>query len=218
MRHIITIVAILLLPFLVKGQEINDLTDIQTASSGIFSAVTPVNNPFLPFSTSLSTGFTFGNLYSGNYFQSSINPAIIFPVNKRLSVSTGLTYSYTRLNEVPFLDLNSGSVKDISTDLNTLTISASGLYRINDKLHMTGSVYKTLNPSFNARLNPEALQMEAKGVSVGFGYQLNEKTFIGAELRMEQGNSNFYNPYNSPFDNSNSLFNRNSYFPGFRPF
>lgn len=221
MRHILSIVLILVLPILVKAQENHDTdgTIGSSHTSSLFSANTAFNNSLIPFNAAVSTGVSFGNLYSGNYFQSFIAPTIGFPVNKKLSITTGITYSHTNFNNVPSLDFGTGTFRKISGELNTLSMSAAGLYRVNDKLHFTGSVYKTLNPSFNARLNPESLQMEAKGMSVGIGYRLSENTFIGAEFRMEQGNSNFYNPYNNHFNqNNNSLFNRGAYFPGFSPF
>ncbi|HLN54130.1 MAG TPA: hypothetical protein VK212_10515 [Lentimicrobium sp.] len=221
MKQLIVMVLGLALSVTSIAQENSDAADFQSLNSnsgGIISANTAVNSPLFPINTNISSGVNFGRLSSGNYFQSFLSPSIGFPVNKRLSVSTGITYSYSRLNDVPVLELGTGSIKRISGDINTLTINAAGLYRVNDKMHVTGSVYKTLNPSFNARLSSDALQMEAKGMSVGIGYQLNENTYIGAEFRMEQGNSVFYNPYNNSFNRYSNPFNQGSYFPGFNPF
>lgn len=169
--------------------------------SPFISAISPVN-------FNLQTGLNVGSMGShGNYFQSYLSPSLSAPVNKNLTITAGVTYSNIQLNHTPMVNTE-GNVENFSGNLNTLTMFTAGSYRVNDKLTVTGSAFKTINPSFNARLNPNQLQMEAQGVSFGVGYQLSENTHIGAEIRMQQGNSNFLSPYSDPY---NSPFNRGNF-------
>ncbi len=156
-----------------------------------------------PFSTirfNMVTGMSFGTFGQGNFLQSFINPAFSMPLNKKLSVSAGILYSNTLLNNTPLIGI-SGEIMEHSGTLNTLTFHSSGSYMVNDKLTVSGAVYKTVNPALNSRLNPNAINLEAQGVAVGIGYQLNESLHIGASIRMQQGGSSYQN-YSSPFRHS----------------
>ncbi len=204
------------MPLLSLSQQTGLNGGHNTINAGVdlFSGSTAISNPFLPLTGSVTTGVNFGSLYSGNYFQSYLSPAIGFPVNKKLYLSTGITYSNTQFNNLPAIG-SDGNFQRVSGNLNTLTLSVSGLYQVNERLNITGSAYKTINPAFNARLDPQNIQSEAKGMSVGFNYKLSDKAYIGAEIRMQQGNTPFYHPYNSGYNN---IFNNGNYIPGFAPF
>lgn len=220
MKRYFYLLIVLVLPFYIQAQNISgnysDITgDQDVLNTNVYTGAGMYNGtglsagttfPVKPVAVNVQTGASFGSMgYGGNYFQSYLSPSLSMPLNKKLSVSAGLTYSHTTFNNMPMLRSN-GEFRNYSGAMNTLTLYTSGAYRVNDRLTYTGSAYKTINPSFNARLNPETLQMEAKGVSFGVDYKLGENTHIGAEIRYQQGNGNLYNPYNiynSPFRNNN---------------
>ncbi len=204
MKTRILLILISLAPLLSFSQSENEVYTGKSMNTALnlYSNSFYINNPFLPLTTSVTTGVNFGSLYSGNYFQSFLSPSVGFPVNKKLYLSTGITYSHTNFNNIPVWD-DKLTEKRISGDLNTLTLSFSGFYKVNEKLNINGSAFKTINPAFNTRLDPQNIQSEAQGMSVGFDYQLNENTFIGAEIRFQQG----YLPYNSFPTDRYRLFN-----------
>jgi long-subunit fatty acid transport protein len=112
--------------------------------------------------------------------------------------------SNTTFNNAWIFD-QAGELSGFSGNITTTTLFGSGSYQVNERLTVTGAAYKTINPAFNSRLSPDKLQMEAQGVSMGVGYRINDNLHIGAEIRMQQGNSTFYAPFAnpaSPFRNS----------------
>lgn len=178
----------------IGDQQINPLFHSSSASTGFNTTLTPINFNFV-------TGMNFGTLGNGNYFESFASPSLTMPLNKKFLVSAGVIYSNTQFNEMPMVN-SSGQFERYSGGLNTLTIHTSGLYRVNDKLTFTGSAFKTVNPALNTRLNPSSIQMEAQGFSVGVGYKLGENTYIGAEVRYQESNSNVMNPFHDPYYNA----------------
>lgn len=222
MRKYTLILFAFLTPLFISAQDLTGGSvysnpDLNTGmnTTGMFNTGTTIPGLMNPLNVNLQTGASFGSLgYGGNFFQSFVSPAVGMPLNKKLSVSAGVTYSHTNYNNMPLLK-NTGEFENYSGSLNSLTMHASGIYRANDKVTFTGSAFRTVNPSFNSRLNPEALQMEAKGFSFGVDYKLGENTHIGAEIRYQQGNSNFLTPYDnfySPYRH-NSPFINNYGFP-----
>lgn len=219
MKKYFYILLILITPVILNAQELtgneSNVVNNNTSAEGKLSLGTGVPGLFEPLNLQMQTGASFGTLgYGGNYFQSFLSPALSFPLNKKLSVSAGVTYSHTSFNNMPLLKTN-GEIESFSGNMNTLTMFTSGIYRANDKVTLTGSAFSTINPSFNARLNPDAIRMEAKGFSFGVDYKLGENTHIGAEVRFQHGNGNLYNPYNtfySPY-RQNSPFLNNYGFP-----
>lgn len=148
------------------------------------------------FSLVSGAGFsTFGR--SGSMFDTWVAPSFTQPLSKKFSLSAGAIIGNTTFTGMPVFN-HEGNISSFSGNLTTFTLFTSGTYQMNDRLTISGSAYKTINPAFNNRLNPESLRMEAQGVSVGVGYKIGENMHIGAEIRMQQGNSNFYSPFSNP--------------------
>lgn len=207
-RYYIATMIMAVLPFILMGQETESHSDNNTGliNSGFSTNLNTTGFSAAKYNT--TAGMNFGMFNGGNYIQSFINPALTMPLNKKFSVSAGLSYSHTRLNNYPIIN-SEGEFGRTSTDINTVTIFTSGAYKANERLTFTGSAYKTINPAFNERLNPAAIRMEAQGVSFGVGYKISEKMHIGAEIRMHEGNYNYNEPFNRYPGSSfgNSIFN-----------
>ncbi|MEA5108898.1 hypothetical protein SDC9_14860 [bioreactor metagenome] len=181
----------------------------QTFSSRAFSPFSP--GAGLPLWTtqtmpafSLQTGAEFGMFNNGSMLNTYLAPVFSQPLGKRLTLSAGAMISNTTFNNAWIFD-PAGELSGFSGNITTTTLFGSGSYQVNERLTVTGAAYKTINPAFNSRLSPDKLQMEAQGVSMGVGYRINDNLHIGAEIRMQQGNSNFYAPFAnpaSPFRNS----------------
>lgn len=207
MKRLIVILLVACLPFTNHAQVLG-LNGTSNLNSPLSNSVSPVDFSSLsPVHFNMISGMNFGTLGSkASYLQSYLSPSFSMPLNKKLTVSAGVSYSYTNFNNIPVVN-TSGEVKGYSGGMNSLTMFTSGTYKVNDKLTFSGSAFKTINPAFNARLNPDNLQMEAQGVGFGVGYQLGENTYIGAEIRYQEGNSNLYNPnYLSPYNSFGSPF------------
>lgn len=154
----------------------------------------------------LQTGAFFNSGYGGgSLFNSYVAPSFSKDLGKKFTLSAGAVISNSTFTDVTMIS-SEGTLKPYSGNLTNFTLYAAGAYQVNERLTVTGSAFKTINPAFNARLNPDKLRMEAQGMSFGFGYQVSENVHIGAEIRYQQGNSNIYSPYgihgNSPFLNN----------------
>ncbi len=157
--------------------------------SPAFSSLTPASR------FGLQTGASFtGTGNGGSLFSTWVAPSFNQPLGKNFTLSAGAFINNTTFSNVLLLN-NEGSITSANSNLTTFTMYAAGSYRVNDRLTVSGSAFKTINPAFNARLNAENLQMEAQGMSVGVGYKVSENFHIGAEFRMQQSNSNIYSPW-----------------------
>jgi len=129
-----------------------------------------------------------------------VAPSFSQNLGKKFTLSAGAVISNTTYTNVNMVN-QEGSFRPYSGNTTNMTLFASGAYQVNDRLTLSGSAFKTINPAFNARMNSDQLQMEAQGVSFGVGYKVGENMHVGAEIRMQQGNSNYYTPFGNPFGN-----------------
>ncbi len=200
MKRYLFLMIMALVPFTMQAQEaIENIPHTQITEGSIHTGA-GLPSPFSPMRFNMETGMRFGTFGQGNFLQSFVNPSFSIPMNKKLTISAGVSYSHTLLNNTSLIS-NTGEIRQHSGEINTLTMHTSGLYRVNEKLTVSGTVFKTINPALNSRLNPNAINMEAQGVAFGLGYQLNESLYIGASIKMQQGNSNYHH-YSSPFRSS----------------
>ena len=81
---------------------------------------------------------------------------------------------------------------------------ATGRYQANERLSISGSVYRqsSVFPALSA--NPKAFEFINQGVSFGMDYQINDKISFGAGVRMMQVSS----PWGTGFREQNP-FQRN---------
>ncbi|MBW6489897.1 MAG: hypothetical protein K0B15_01770 [Lentimicrobium sp.] len=158
-----------------------------------------------PARFNLQTGAGFSSGFGGgSLFSTYIAPSFNQPLGKKFTLSAGAVIDNTTYSNLPLIN-SDGQFSKASGNLTTYTLYTRGSYQVNDRLTVSGSAYKTINPAFNSRLNPDNLRMEAQGMSFGAGYRIGDNMHIGAEIRLEQGNSNFYSPYShpaSPFGNN----------------
>jgi len=154
---------------------------------------------FTPAKFNLQTGASFSSGFGGgSLFNTYLAPSFSQDLGKKFTLSAGAVINNTTFNNTAVFNQD-GQLAPVSGNLTTFTLYASGSYKVNDKLTLSGSAFKTINPAFNARLNPENIRMEAQGMSFGIGYQVGENVHIGAEIRMQQGSGNLYSPYGNSF-------------------
>lgn len=154
--------------------------------------------PQQPARFNLKTGAGFSSGFGGgSLFDTWVNPSFNQPLGKKFTLSAGAVINHTTYSNLPVINTD-GQFSKASGNLTTYTLYTRGAYQVNDRLTVSGSAYKTINPAFNNRLNSDNLRMEAQGMSFGAGYRIGDSMHIGAEIRVEQGNSNFYAPYSHP--------------------
>lgn len=191
----------LILPFGSAGQD----------TGAVNTGTGDANNPkitdtlFLPSPFfSLQAGAFFHTMPGAHLYGTSITPMFSQPVGKRLTVSAGAVIGNTTYSAAS----NTGVENTESSsrgNFTSLTLFTAGSYQLNGRLTISGSAYKTIDPGFMQRLDPENLMMEAQGASLGVGYKISDNVHIGAGIRMDDGRSNYRLPH------------RQYGFPGFSP-
>lgn len=145
-----------------------------------------------PVKFNLQSGAMFSAGFGGgNLFNTYLAPSFNQPLGKKFTLTAGAVISNTTYNNLLLMD-GEGNMNGHYGNITTFTLYTGGSFQLNDRLTLSGAAYKTINPAFNERLNPERLSMEAQGVSFGVGYKVSDNLHIGGEIRFQQGNSNFY--------------------------
>ena len=179
---------------------------------GLYQASNPAastfNKNFQPVQFNLQTGALFNTgIAGGSLFSTYIAPSFNQPLGKKFTLTAGAVVSNTTYRNL-FLPDQEGTFNPHSGNMSTFTLYTGGSYQVNDRLTVSGSAYKTINPAFNERLQPDRLRMESQGVSFGLGYKVGDNLHIGGEIRLQQGNNNFYTPMGYP---GNGLMNNGFY-------
>ena len=196
--HRITLFILLISGISAFGQTYPGSPDSYSGAFGPAQPMRPVTGGTLglqPVQFNLQTGASFSSGFGGgSLFNTFVAPSFSQPIGKKLTLSAGAVIGNSTFTNAPMIN-SEGQFGPVSGNLTTFTIFTSGAYQVNDRLTVSGSAYKTINPAFNSRMNPENLRMEAQGMSVGVGYRIGDNMHIGAEFRMNQGDRNFYQPY-----------------------
>ncbi|MDD2528080.1 MAG: hypothetical protein PHW35_03360 [Lentimicrobiaceae bacterium] len=193
----------LILPLVFVAGLSGQLIAQDTFNADLYQATTPGSSSFgisklPPVQFNLQTGALFSSGFGGgNLFSTYLAPSFNQPLGKKFTLSAGAVISNTTYNNLLMMD-SEGNINSQYGNLTTFTLYTGGNYQLNERLTLSGSAYKTINPAFNERLRPDRLSMEAQGVSFGVGYKVNDNLHIGGEIRLQQGNSNFYTPYGFP--------------------
>ena len=132
----------------------------------------------------LSLGTSFSTFYPGiTGFNSWVTPSIHMPINKKWSVTAGLSYSNFLLSGTP-------EIADRKSNLqNYGTLFVEGHYKVNDKLTVTAAGYKTfsLTPRIaQDKVNPRAIDLSNSGALLQIDYKVNEHFRINASFSMEK--------------------------------
>ncbi len=181
---------------------------LQSQSIGFGSdvATTSVNNHKPKLSVALSSSFT--SFAPGfNFFETSVFPKVSFPVSNKFSISTGIGFSTLSTGNI------AGSV--FSSNLSSYGhVFVSGTYKVNDKVSLRGTAYKTF------LLSPTAPLKENSSI---LGYNFSNQGFImDAEYRVTDNfriNVSFeYRQQNYPAYNQNGFRQNNQYINGVSPF
>ena len=190
------------------GQNIKD-TELEE--------VQPLKKGFTPdVSVLLGTSFTsFAPGY--NAFGTYIAPEFEFPVSERFAISAGIGYSS--------MFYSGGGNLFSNKSMNYGNVYLSGSYKMNEKLTISGTGYKTflLNPPDPIEDgNVVFYDNSNQGVILHMDYKVNENFHINASFQFHQQNGSPYNMMNpvnslSPYNNMGgfSPFYNQGFYPGF---
>ena len=178
----------------------NDSTQYSDSDFNAEEIATFLKERKLKFRVEVGTSFgtSFG---SGNYFGTYLAPHLSYSISPRFNINAGaiINNNFGRYSYNPFYS-------DVSTihgsGFTQTFVYLEGAYRLNEKVTLTGAVYKEINllnvpdpaaPEFN---------FNRKGFIFGIDYKLGENVFIRGQINVSNGVNPYYNqPYFGPSPN-----------------
>lgn len=169
----------------------------------------------LGFSMEMGVGVTGSKYGVGSY--TYLSPFLSYKVSPKFRLDVGASYiqgfNNTGINEYFF-----------GKNPSYLSLFARGNYLVNDKLLISGAVYKTfdLNQPQTTELTTNKRTFDNYGVMLGAEYKITENLTIGAQVNFSDRNSNYFpgsdyyqNDFGSGFHQG---MNQNNAFGGNRPY
>ncbi|MCR5713792.1 MAG: hypothetical protein K6F98_02515 [Bacteroidales bacterium] len=128
----------------------------------------------------LGMGTSFVSHIGSSYF---VEPTIRKQISPRLQMAAALRYARYDLKPLPWATYESDG------DLSSVRVSLAGIYRINEKWTVWGSVTHQFG---DARFGPAS---SYDVYSLGAEYRPNESTWVRAELSVAKGLAPYWGPY-----------------------
>jgi hypothetical protein len=203
----------LILPLAANAQE---TAFGQNTKNAEFTDIQPIEKGFTP-DISIRLGTSFTSIAPGyNTFGTFVAPEFIFPISNRFAISAGIGYSNM------FYSSSEGFFK--SQPMNYGSVYVSGSYKMNEKITISGTGYKTflINPPDPVVENNNLFNdYSNQGMILNMDYKINENFHINASFQLHQQNGSPYYIYPgvspSPFNNMGGFtpFNNQGFYPGF---
>lgn len=157
----------------------------------------------LKMSMQVGTSYTFSsNGFGGPSF--SISPQGNYALSERFHLLGGMGLQQG-LYKMPFAFRDAEDQNNALLPMTRVYLYAGGNYLVNDKLSVSGTVYKQIMDVPNPNAPNKNAQINTQGMRVGFEYKLTPSIRIGAEIRVASPNSEFgyYHPgmYNNNLGN-----------------
>jgi len=183
------------------GTPANELNSAPPAISPAASQATPtepstspVELPKRKISYGLSAGTQFSRLYGTTTF---LEPSVMFPVTKRFSGFASLSFMNTFGTNPAFIGTEAPGNNYTPYNNQRYILHAGGNYLVNDRLNLTGSVWRDLSKS----PMPASLNVFSPGGTSGLymraNYKLTEYLSVSGGFRYSNGNgynNMWYNP------------------------
>ena len=158
----------------------------------------------------LSTNVQLGSFFTatsgfGSSFSTYISPNFSYALSPRFRISAGMTIINTQLMGIkPLFQSEQSSL--INGNLTNTLIYVCGEYLVNDRLKVSGTLYKQFNV-FNTIQNQKNLKnFNAQGAYMKVDYKVFENFHIQAGFGYSKGMSPYNSYFRSPYNNSYSPF------------
>ena len=163
-------------------------TQITNFGNNIGNNSATLNNPKI--SVSLSSSFSaFSQGYTA--FSTTVMPKVSFSVSEKFSLNAGIGYSTSFINGTSEGVFN-------SYQGNYGHVFISGQYRVNEKISLRGTGYKTFNLNSTAPIkennNPSFYDFSSQGVIMDVEYKVTDNFIINVGFEYREQKSPMYNP------------------------
>jgi len=169
-----------------------------------------INQQFKP-DVSFTLGTSFSSFGPGfNTFGTFVMPEITFPVSEKFAIRTSIGYSNT-FYTTPGAEGSLFSQNNVQYGY----LSVSGLYRVNEKLTIGGTAFKTFDLAPRKdQVNPRAIDFSNEGIMLNLDYKISDHVRINAAFSYQK-RSPYYYYNNGGFMNNSSPFYHNGFAPYF---
>ncbi len=148
----------------------------------------------------MEMGSSFATGFRGtSMFTQTLSPHLQFQPGQNFSLTVGTLFSTSTFGgSSPVMYGGSGEV--MPDRMNAATVYAFGAYQLNPRLTLTGGAWTERNNmnQMYGQMNPQAFDMNARGMMMGMEYRITENLSFGAEVGVSRG-YNPFNPYSSGF-------------------
>ncbi|TVQ12851.1 MAG: hypothetical protein EA361_10445 [Bacteroidetes bacterium] len=202
MKAKILFVAVLLFSSALLAAQSSDSSD-----SGLLSGDYSVLNSQPDFGMQFGTSFTSG-FGGGSLFSQSFAPHMKFRPGQNFSLVVGSVFSTGSFGgSSPFGFQGEAGTPD---RMYSTTVYALGAYQVNSRLVITGGAWaerNNMDMMFAPAMNPQAFDINPRGMMMGMEYKITENLRFGAEINVSQGYTPF-NPYMQQRSFQSSPFHR----------
>lgn len=162
------------------------------------------NNGFLP--GKISSGVQFGTFFNsfsgyGSSFSTYVSPHISYSLNARLRISAGVTILNSSLYGIkPWYSMNQEST--LNGNFTNALIFISGDYFVNDRLKVSGTLFKEFNLLNSVTGNNPYQKYNAQGIFMRADYKVFENFHIEAGFGYSKGADPYSGYFGYPYTNS----------------
>jgi len=215
MKRIIYI--LLLIPILLSAQEDDAfLTDSDLLLNKNKQKQSLIKDLKINYLAGANTSFSG---FGGNSINTFVAPVLTMPVNKRLSISAGVLYNQSFVNnyKMPVFYGNENNL-NFNGNLSQTIMFASFAYKLTDNIILTGSMSKSkvlnnqIKVNGKSQLNPNAFNLESSNYSFGLMIKTGEHSSLNLQFDFNQGGYPYGQMYSSPFNSPFQQHNGNMMF------
>lgn len=202
---------ILLMPFLLSGQT--GLVNYSNSDSAIIvkdshsdfneeeiESYLKENKMKFRLSAGAFAGTSFG---SGEYFGTYVTPQINYRLSPKFTLTAGMTLTNTFGNPYNYY-LAEGGNGYPSANFTRSFLYASGAYQLNERLVLSGTVYKAINLFNQNTFSTKSSAGDYQGMIMGVDYKIGKNIFIQGQIEIS---NNPYQHYHQPGFYYNSIGN-----------
>lgn len=153
---------------------------------------TPETKTVVQMPKKVSFSLAAGTMFGGNGMATYLAPSMYYCLNSKFSLFTGVTY----LNS-SFSPYRTEGLQPMATK--HYLVNVGGMYQVNDKLQVSGSVWRDFsNMSNQFGMQNNLRQPNRYGTEFNATYKVNDVLTIHGGIRTSSGNP-YYNGNNSAF-------------------
>jgi hypothetical protein len=177
---------------------------LSDSASGSLSSTGIKNYRFIP--GKIGSGVRFGTFFNsfsgyGSSFSTYVSPHISYSLNSRLRINAGVTVVNSTLYDVkPWYSMNQEST--LNGNFTNALIFVSGDYLVNDRLKLSGTLFKEFNLLNSVTGNNPYSRDNAQGVSMRLDYKVFENFHIEAGFGYSKGANPYQHYFGSPFSSN----------------